>query len=430
MKENNSKSEAEVKTSQQSKTFHDFVFGKGNAERLWKIVDEIAKYSFNYWAEKSGFNKVEPASNYNAVTYFISILTSNNKMISGVDNNLAISDKPKQMLLSMYKTEIDNNKASYDSDTNEKLFSQEIKKFSSDDQQILKSVFDMSWYNKIRNYCYPNGAPQGEYRKEFFEYIKELLKCMAVIDILSAGCDDCIKITTDNEDDFEAAIKSYFLEENRIKDRLYFIASKSGCEKYDDKKDFIAQFFQAYIDYRLRDQENKKTVVNLFVEYNSAQVETLKTEEKNDNAPNIKLIVASNITENLSKTNETNINNEAKQTNNKQSGAIVPKIKWWKNIWFWRLLSLGVTVLNLILMISFINFWFYFIAPLVIFAIVTLVLFFYEPASEEKIKEELEGGEDSTLSQSNRYQYVKVKGQNPHLQSSTEYNRQNKLSHI
>lgn len=295
MRENddNGNSDTEEEKHFQPETFHDFVFGKGNAERIWKIADEIAEKSFDHWDKQSGFNKVEPASNYNAVIYFISILTGDDQSISGVDDNLVISDKPKQILLSMYKSEIDNSNINSDSNVNEKLFSPTIKKFSPDDQKILRSVFDMSWYNKIRNYCYPNGAPQGEPRESFFNYITELLKCMAVIDILilSVGCDSSVKIPTNGDNDFETAIKEYFSDEDHIKNRLRFIASNFGCEKYNNKKDCIAQFFRVYIDYTFeKNLKNKETVIDLFVEYNSERIKTLQTEENS-----IVLIVANSI---------------------------------------------------------------------------------------------------------------------------------------
>lgn len=99
---------------------------------------------------------------------------------------------------------------------------------------------------------------------------------------------------------------------------------------------------------------------------------------------------------------EENSYKEGKSSENKDQDKQI-KIKWWKNIWLWRFLSLGATVLNLILMIVFMNVWFYFIATLVIWAIVTLVLFFYEPAPEEKIKEELEDGEGDIPFQNNQF---------------------------
>ena len=408
--DNNNSFEEEMPSQPQA--FHDFVFGKGNAERLWKIADEIAKEFFNYWAGKSGFDKVEPASNYNAIIHFICILTGDDKSISSVNNSLVISDNSKQILQSMYKLEIDNNNVNSDSNANERLFSQYIKKFSSDDQQILRSVFNMSWYNKIRNYCYPNGVPQGERRESFFSYIEELLKCMVVIDILSLELDGFGKNITNSENDFETAIREYFSDEARIKNRLYFIASNFGCEKYDDKKDFIAQFFQAYIDYKFeKEPKNKKNVMDLFVEYNSERMKTLQTEENNDTA----MTVVANSIKIIKDLSETN--NQTTETDDKGEYSV---INLFENIWFWRFLSLGATVLSLILMIVFINVWFYFIVPCVILAFVTLGLFLYKPTSENEVKEDLKNGKSESPSQSSKHEPVPER-------DSTLQNKQNTI---
>ncbi len=84
--------------------------------------------------------------------------------------------------------------------------------------------------------------------------------------------------------------------------------------------------------------------------------------------------------------------NESPENNDKDKQT---KIKWWKNIWLWRFLSLGATILNSMLMIAFINVWFYFIAQLVIFVVLTVVLFIYKPTTKCEIKEGLSSDEPS-----------------------------------
>ena len=61
-----------------------------------------------------------------------------------------------------------------------------------------------------------------------------------------------------------------------------------------------------------------------------------------------------------------------------------------ENIWgLCCVLSLTADVINLMLIIAFINVWFYFIAPLVIFVVLTVVLFIYKPTTKYEIKESL-----------------------------------------
>ena len=568
MKENNSESEVGVKISQQSKTFHNFVFGKGNAERLWKIADEIAKSDLDYFSQRSGYDKIEPASNYNVAKYFKEILID--------EKNDIISDEQRDQIKNGQENDIyDEDKLDSDVLHNyDEIFGKENRNKLENENTFGKLIFTESWYNKTRVYCKSENNTPEKNREKLRSYLLELLKCMIIVDILSMEKDDSAKNLISASDDFESKIKECLLNENNIKRRLRFFASKydGGDSGHRGKTQLVAQFCQKYLAYRLNsnllkqnDQEisfgeNKDDKVDInqsqdWVEKNGAAIISFvkchidRLMNHNKVETKIQLSVSNNVTSNLLKDDDytrdneeciitaSQLANQLKETNEfeeyflhaknwinlpslgvdfndfckiisdykfdnmdedkngiqrlckimsldefvelfimwkeldfddennnasenayeniksylyesecyklkqrietineylsndtklkidevkkiiekKIDSKIIQeensykegkssenkdqdkqtKIKWWKNIWLWRFLSLGATILNSMLMIAFINVWFYFIAPLVIFVVLTVVLFIYKPTTKYEIKERLSSNEPS-----------------------------------
>lgn len=566
-------------TSLQPQTFHDFVFGKGNAERIWKIADEIAELALNYFSQHSGYDKVEPASNYNVAKYFKKILIE--------EENDIISDEQREKIKIGQDNDIYNAK-NLDEDVDhdyEEIFGKENNNELGEGDTVDKLIFTESWYNKTRVYCKSEKNTFDQNREKLKSYLLELLKCMVIVDILSMEKDDSAKDLISASDDFESKIKECLLNENNIKRRLRFFASKYDGSDFGQrgKTQLVAQFCQKYLAYRLNDQrvsvdkdKNEKLVNDSsdWVEKNGAAITSFvkchiyRLMNHNKVETKIQLSVSNNVTGNLleydncikdngaciitssqlanqlKETNEfekyflyaknwinlpslgvnfedfckiiseykfayqdeeangvqylygtmtlkqfvelfiiwkkldfDNQNNdesenaykniksylyesdcyeinqrvdainqylseknqlkidevkkiiekktdskivqeensykEGKSSENKDQDKQT-KIKWWKNIWLWRFLSLGATILNSMLMIAFINVWFYFIAPLVIFVVLTVVLFIYKPTSENKFKKGLNGVGDSIPYQNNQFTTEKY----PNLQTN------------
>ncbi|MBQ9492006.1 MAG: hypothetical protein IJU86_04480 [Firmicutes bacterium] len=567
MLEHDSGSESEVKTSQQSETFHDFVFGQGNAERLWKIADEIAKSDLDYFSQHSGYDKLEPVSNFNVAKYFKKILIDEENDIISNDQREKIKIGKENDIYS--KDNLDEDVLhNYD-----EIFGKENNNKLGEGDTVDKLIFTESWYNKTREYCRSgnntleaNRNKLETYllellnREKLKSYLLELLKCMVIVDILSIKQDDSCKDLINSSNDFEAKIKSYLSDESNIKRRLRFFASKydGGNSGHRGKTQLVAQFCQKYLAYRLNDQKvsvdkdkNEKLVNDssdwveenriAIISFVKCHIDRLMNHNKVETK--IQLSVSNNVTGNLLKDDDcikdngaciitsSQLANQLKETNEfeeyflyAKNGINLPslgvdfndfckiildhkfddmdedengiqhlrktmsldefvelfiiwkeldfddqnndesenaykntksylyesdcyeinqrvdainkylseknklktnkvkkiidkktdqkinkkanlyeqnespenndkdkqtKIKWWKNIWLWRFLSLGATILNLMLMIAFINVWFYFIAPLVIFVVLTVVLFIYKPTTKYEVKKRL-----------------------------------------
>ena len=247
MKEHDSGSESELKTSQQSETLHDFVFGKGNAERIWKIVDEIAELDLNYFSQHSGYDKLEPASNFNVAKYFKEILID--------EKNDIISDEQRDQIKNGQENNI-YNEDNLDEDVfhnYDEIFGKENNNKLGEGDTVDKLIFTESWYNKTREYCRSGNNTLEANRNKLKTYLLELLKCMIIVDILSMEKDDSAKNLISASDDFESKIKECLLNENNIKRRLRFFASKydGGDSDHRGKTQLVAQFCQKYLAYRL-----------------------------------------------------------------------------------------------------------------------------------------------------------------------------------
>ena len=244
--DNNNSFEEEMPSQPQA--FHDFVFGKGNAERLWKIADEIAKSDLDYFLQRIGHHKAEPESNYNVAMYFKKILIE--------EENDIISNEQKKNINSGQENDIYNENVLecgihdiYQADCNEKKDEDIFGNHNIGDlDNIGKSIFRGSWYNTIRTKYKVKNEP---FTGSGAGYLLELLKCMVIVDILSMEKDNsCQDLMNANNDNFGNEIKSYLLDENNIKRRLRFFASP--CENDGRTKDCsVKQFCERYLAYRL-----------------------------------------------------------------------------------------------------------------------------------------------------------------------------------
>ena len=138
-------------------------------------------------------------------------------------------------------------------------------------------------------------------------------------------------------------------------------------DQNNDESENAYKNIKSYLYETDYDELNQRvnTINKYLSEKNKLKIDEVKKiiEEQVD-LINLKLTLCSSLSE--------NIKDKSNQNDNKDKRTKI-KTKWFKNIWFWRFLSLAATVLNFILMIAFINVWFYFIVPLVIFVFITLI---------------------------------------------------------